>query len=749
MAKMPFNKQNLPGKTLLSTLVAATAMWTAGCATYEDTASGAPAPQATQNSEKNMSAAQDDPFLWLEGVENEQALNWVRKQNDRSLQELKGDERFEGLYEAALTIVNSTDRIAAPQIVGNKVRNFWQDATHVRGIWREATLFSYLSGNPAWETILDIDALAKAEDENWVWGGSNCLSPDNDRCIITLSRGGSDAAVRREYSVSQRNFIDGGFYLPEMKGAIAWIDANTVLVGGDIANDGLTSSGYPRVTRLWKRGQRVEQSRILFAGNETDVGIWPGSIIRDGEVFAFITQSHTFYERTYHQILDQQRTSALPFPRKSSIDGYINGSVILSLQEDWNTKAVSGTSKAFKTGDLVGASLVSTVDNAGGVDQSVLSHLIFRPNSRQAVQGVRVGESAVYVQMLDNIVGKVVKFQPAAQSDRRGTIQNIEWVAENVDLPGEGDVSLGSVNDEGDDFFLYFDSPVDPSTLYYISDLQKRAKIQQSPAFFNTAGVIMRQFEATSRDGTKVPYFVIGKEAVMNAGNAPTIQYGYGGFEIPITPGYSGMIGKLWYENDGLYVIANIRGGGEFGPRWHQAALKENRQRAYDDFFAVSEDLIARGMTSPEKLGALGGSNGGLLMGVAMTQRPDLYNALGIGVPLLDMLRYHKLLAGASWMGEYGNPDIPEERAFIAEYSPYQNLKADGDYPRVYFFTSTKDDRVHPGHARKMAAKMETYGQPFLYYENIEGGHGAAANLKQLAFRQALQYVYFMRQLKD
>jgi len=705
----------------------------AGCSKSTETPLPSNEPATTnttsqiQESGKTMTE-QQDPFIWLEEVEGEKPLNWVRAQNKRSLAELKGDPRFEGFYQDALKIVNSDDRIAAPSIVGDKVRNFWQDADHVRGIWREASLSSYLSGKPEWETILDIDALAKEENENWVYQGSDCLAPDNMKCILFLSRGGSDANVSREFSIAERAFVKDGFQLPEMKGAINWIDADTVVVGGDIGDDGLTSSGYPNVVRLWKRGTDILDSKVIYKGKVTDVNSVGGSGIKDGKTYSFITRSYSFFEREFFLFDKEGNVSPMNLPAKSFIVGIVNDAYVVSLQENWSPE---NSDVLYNSGDLV------SVRYDGPTMAE--SQLVFSPNDRQAVNSVRISKNTVLIQVLDNIIGQVLKME----------YRDGEWQASKVDLPGEGVVSLGSVNAEGDNFFLYFDSPVQPDTLYYLSEDGKRSRIKQSPSFFNAAGVVTRQYEATSKDGTKIPYFVIGREAVMDAGNAVTLQYGYGGFDIPITPVYSGVRGKIWFENNGLYVIANIRGGGEFGPKWHQAALKENRQRAYDDFFAVSEDLIAKGITNPKKLGILGGSNGGLLMGVAMTQRPDLYNAIGIGVPLLDMLRYHKLLAGASWIGEYGDPDIPEERAFISQYSPYQNLKSDGDYPRVYFFTSTKDDRVHPGHARKMAAKMEKNGQPFLYYENIEGGHGAAANLKQRAYNVALQYVYFLRQLED
>ena len=666
-------------------------------------------------------ALSEDPFLWLEDVEGQKALDWVKAQNARSLAELEADPHFKAFHEAALEIYNSPDRIAAPSLVGDKVRNFWRDADHVRGLWREASLESYLAGEPDWRVILDVDALAEAEGENWVYKGATCRAPEYDRCMVTLSRGGADAAVRREFKASDGAFVENGFTLDESKGTVAWVDDDTLLVGVDFGEGTMTESGYPRTTRAWRRGQALDDAPLVFEGDVKDVGVWPYTIVRDGEAYAFITRAVTFFESEHFLLGDDFEPKKLPFPAKSDLQGVLDGFVIVSLKEDWKHRG-----KKFKQGDIIAYD--------PGKDKA---ELVFAPNDRQAVEGVASSENALLVQMLDNIVGKVKKVE------RKGR----KWAISDIALPGDGAVSLGDVNAFGDDFFLYFDSPVTPATLFYVDAGGARAKVKQSPQFFDTEGVVMKQYEATSKDGTKVPYFVIGRESAMAAGDAPTVQYGYGGFEVPTTPGYSGTIGKLWYENDGLYVIANIRGGGEFGPRWHQAALKEHRQRAFDDFFAVSEDLIARGITTRDRLGAYGGSNGGLLMGVALTQRPELYKAIAIGVPLLDMLRYDKLLAGASWVGEYGDPDNPQERAYIEKYSPYQNMKEDVDYPRPFFFTSTRDDRVHPGHARKMAAKMEAMGHPFLYYENIEDGHGAASNNNQAAYRVALQFVYFMREL--
>ncbi len=668
-------------------------------------------------------SAQEDPFLWLEEVESERALDWVETQNARSLAELQGDERYEPLFQDAREILNSNARIPYGALRNGYVYNFWQDADNPRGLWRRAALKSYLSDNTEWETVLDIDALAEAEEENWVYKGANCLAPDYDLCLVSLSRGGADAAVEREFKISEKAFVEGGFEIPEAKSSVAWVDADTLLVGSDIGENALTTSGYPRVTRIWKRGTPLADAEIVFEGAAEDVGVWPFTDLVGDERIVGVIRATTFFTREQFLRGADGAFEKLPLPPKSSVEGFLPGRLIASLQEEWTYGG-----ETFPTGAVV--SLDRENDEA---------ELVFAAGEREAVDAVAVGESVVYVELLDNVVGKLLKLTPK----RRG------WKTKEMKLPANGVVSIANVADGSDEVFVNFESPTTPDSLYYFSAKGRGEVAKTAPAFFDADGVVVEQREATSKDGTKIPFFVIGKKDVVEAGNAPTVLYGYGGFQVSILPNYSAVTGKLWIEEGGVYVIANIRGGGEFGPDWHQAALKQNRHKAYEDFFAVGDALVASGLTTPQKLGALGGSNGGLLMGVAFTQRPDLFNAIGCGVPLLDMLRYHTLLAGASWMGEYGNPENAEERTYIETYSPYQAIKKEADYPRVFFFTSTRDDRVHPGHARKAAAKFEKYGHPFLYYENTEGGHGAATNPDQRARLSALEYVYFARQLKD
>ncbi|WOI53296.1 prolyl oligopeptidase family serine peptidase [Parvularcula sp. LCG005] len=680
-----------------------------------------PALQETKTDMAQSEMTSDDPFLWLEEVEGDRALTWVREQNERSLKELQSDPHYQTLLDEAKSILTSDERIASAALRGGYAYNFWQDDEHVRGIWRRMPITDYVAGGTDWDVILDIDALAKEEDENWVYEGASCLEPDYDRCIMTLSRGGSDAAVKREYLISERAFVEDGFDLAEAKSSAAWLSQDSLLVGTNLGEETVTDSGYARQIREWQRGTAIEDAPVVFEIEKSDMGVWPFASHKDGKTVAGVSKALNFYEFEIYLRQDDGSYEKMPFPLKSDFSGLVDDKIILSLNENW---AYGGST--YKIGSVV------AFDPA---DESV--ELVYEPADRVAVDGISTANDMIALKLLDNINGKIITLQHDGTS----------WVEKAVDLPDAGVVSVSSVDDETGNMLVYYENPTTPETLYFVEKGEAPKPIKSTPAFFNTDGIETRQFEAISSDGTAIPYFVMGKTDVLDAGPAPTIQYGYGGFQISILPQYSATTGKLWLENGGIYVIANIRGGGEFGPEWHQAGLKQKRQLIYDDFFAVSESLIEKKITTTEQLGILGGSNGGLLMGVSMTQRPDLYKAVGIGVPLLDMLRYHKLLAGASWMGEYGNPDIPAERAFLETISPYQNLKEGVDYPRPYFFTSTKDDRVHPGHARKMARKMAEYGYPFLYYENIEGGHGAAANQDQLATRLALQFVYFANEL--
>lgn len=671
-----------------------------------------------------------DPLLWMEEVEGEAALAWVNAQNDRSLAEIKALPVFDDNYAKAVDLATSTDRIPYGTVRDGLVYNFWQDETNVRGLWRRTSLESYKTDAPDWETVLDFDKLATDEDKNWVFKGSNCLKPsgaEKTLCFVALSDGGKDAVINREFDLDAKAFVDGGFETTEAKQGVAWIDHDTVLVGTDWGGDGatLTDSGYASSVRLWKRGEALENAVELYAGQKTDVGVWPwSSELDDGTMIYGAVERDTFFTRTYY-LLTEGETTAFPIPQKASLGSDYKGWQFVTLQEDW----VVGDDE-FETGDLLAFNLQQFLDTK----ELPPIELVFRANDRQAVNGVSVSKSAALLSINDNVAGKILRLEHDAE---RG------WTTTNVPLPGTGQAGIAFANEDEDTVFINYEGFLSPdSLLTYDASSNTTTGLKALPSKFESEGLVVHQKEATSTDGTKIPYFVVHREGITLDGTTPTLLYGYGGFEISMRPSYSGGVGRMWLERGGAYVLANIRGGGEFGPSWHQAGLKGERQRIFDDFIAVGEDLISIGVTSPEHLGIMGGSNGGLLMGVMINQRPDLWNAVVVQVPLLDMLRYHKLLAGASWVDEYGDPDVAEERAFLEAISPYHNFDGAADYPTPFFVTSTKDDRVHPGHARKMAKLFEDADKPFLYYENIDGGHSAAANQKERAKRTALEFTY-------
>ena len=673
----------------------------------------------------------DDPYLWMEEIEGTRALDWAKAQNARTLPVLQGDKRYADLEAKALAILNAKDRVPGVSFSGDgSLTNFWQDADHVRGLWRRTTLDSYRTAEPTWETILDIDALSKTENANWVFKGASCLPPDETRCLVTLSNGGKDAVTVREFDTTTKAFVPGGFVLPEGKQNYSWLDKDTLLVAREWKPGEMTKSGYAYVLKTLKRGESLDQAREVYRGQETDVSVSPFTLLdADGKVVAVMaSRGVTFFEHEYY-LLDGAKPVKLDLPPKSSVQGYVDGQMILLREQDW-------PAKGFKTGDLISFDLAKLK----AAPEKATAALVLRPSARQSVESVAMTRNKLVVGLLDNVKGAALVFNHGAQG----------WTSKKLDLPANSSIGLGSASDKDDRLFVSVTGYLTPST-FWLADAAtlKLEQVKASPARFDASTHVVEQFEAVSTDGTKIPYFVVRPKDVKYDGSAPTLLYAYGGFQVPMTPGYSGVMGKLWLERGGTYVVANIRGGGEFGPAWHEAGLKANRQKVYDDFFAVSEDPIARKITSPRRLGIMGGSNGGLLMGVALTQRPELYNAIVIQVPLFDMIRYSQIGAGASWVGEYGDPAIPSERAVIAKYDPYSNLKAGKKYPEVFIETSTKDDRVHPAHARKAAARLEALGYPVLYYENVDGGHAASANLAETARRQALEYVYLTRKLMD
>ena len=673
-------------------------------------------------------AQSQDPFLWLEEVTGEKALDWVKSRNQETRHQLDGDAGFQQLRGQLQTILDSKDRIPGITQMGNAVYNFWTDAEHPRGVWRKTTLEEYKKTAPHWEVVLDIDALAKTEKENWVFKNSVCREPVYDRCLIELSRGGADAVTLREFDLRTKQFVKNGFNLPEAKMTADWRDLNTVFIATDFGKNTLTDSGYPRQVKEWKRGTPITAAKLILESQRTDLSVGAQSIDHGGYHHELVQRQIDFY-RSEQYVRDHGKLQKLDVPAQSDLS-FFEDQLIITLREAWTIK-----DKTYPAGAVLAISF--SAFERGDRQFAVL----FAPTDSTSFTGLAATRHFLLLQSLDNVKGKLDEW----------SFNNGKWSSRSVNLPTLGSVMISPMNPEkSDDYLLSYSDYLTPS-VYLLAHAgnDQRSTLKSAPAFFDATPYETVQQFATSTDGTKIPYFVVKRKELRNDGNNPTLLYGYGGFQVSLTPSYSGTIGKAWLEKGGVYVVANIRGGGEYGPRWHQAALKEHRQRAYDDFAAVAKDLIAQKITSPQHLGAMGGSNGGLLAGVTLTQHPELFNAIVSQVPLLDMQRFNQLLAGASWMGEYGNPDIADEWAYIKQYSPYHNVKPEITYPHVLFITSTRDDRVHPGHARKMAAKMLEQGHHNVwYFENTEGGHGGAANNTQRADMSAITYSFLWNMLK-
>ncbi len=670
--------------------------------------------------------AQDaDPYKWLEDVHGEKALDWVRQTNAESLAELKADPRYQDHYDTILALLDATDRIPTGSINRNHVHNFWQDAKNPKGLWRRTTIADYANPSPNWETLLDVDALAASEKENWVFKGADC-SPHYMHCLVSLSRGGGDAVVVREFDLASRAFVANGFTLKEAKTDATWIDDNTILFATDFGPDTLTDSGYARIVKRWTRGTPVSEAKTIYEGKKADVIVAPFVAHGPKGDTPFVVRAVSFFESEIFYVEADGTTKKVPLPLSADVKGVVDGNLIATLREDWTQSSGPVLAK--------GALIVFPLDNFLKGMPSVAA-AIYTPGPRSSIDQVATGDGILYATIFENVTGTVHAFRPS----------DTGWSDKTLALPPGGSPGIVSVNDYGPEAYFMYQNYLTPPTLYADSGSDVPSPIKSLPARFEASGMVTEQFEATSADGTKIPYFVTRPKTM--AGPAPTILYGYGGFEISLTPGYSANFGKLWVAQGGLYVVANIRGGGEFGPAWHDAALKENRQRAFDDFAAVAADLIARKLTTPAQLGIMGGSNGGLLVSTVMTQHPELLGAVVCQVPLIDMLGYTGIGAGASWEGEYGDPADPKMRAAIEKYSPYQNVSADKTYPPVFFVTATSDDRVTPVHARKMAAKMLAQGHDVLFFENTDGGHSAAADHKQSAEMWGLSFVYLKRKL--
>jgi prolyl oligopeptidase len=674
-------------------------------------------------------AQDDDPYLWLEDVTGDQAMAWVEERNAATLETLDRGG-YEKLRSRLLSILESDDRIPWVGEIGGQYYNFWQDDEHARGVWRRTSLDEYRKAEPAWETVLDLDALEKAEGTPWVWHGSTCLPPEYRRCLVALSNGGTDADVKREFDLVDKAFVNGGFLVPEAKSDVAWIDADTLLVMTDLGPDTVTTSGYPRQVRVWKRGTPLAEAKVVFEGAATDVSVGAWKDFTPGYEREFVYVGPTFFtmkmwERKGEELL------RIDVPEDSHAWAYRDW-LYVQTRTDWE---VGG--QTYPGGSL----LVAPYEAYMAGERTVTP--LFTPSAKVALAGVANTPSAVVIKTLDDVRGRVSIARFAGG----------RWATEPMaGLPESATISVTPVDpDDSDDVWITVTDFLTPTTLALGSVAPGASAPQQLkalPAFFDTAGLEITQHFATSDDGTKIPYFQVSKAGLKPNGKNPTILYGYGGFKASMTPFYSAAVGAAWLEKGGVYVLANIRGGGEYGPAWHEAARKQNRNKAYQDFASVAKDLVARKVTKPEHLGAMGGSNGGLLVGNMIVQYPELFGAVVCQVPLLDMKRYSQLLAGASWMDEYGDPADPEQWKFIQTFSPYHLESADRPAPATLFVTSTRDDRVHPGHARKMAAKMLANGKDVYYWEDTEGGHGAAVTPEQTATMWALTYSFLWRSLK-
>ena len=673
-----------------------------------------------------------DPYLWLENKDGAQAMAWVREQNAKTLPVLEGDSHYAQLYADAVKVVEAKGRIPTPSFIQGSIFNFWQDDQHVRGIWRRTSAASYASASPQWTTVLDLDALATAEKANWVWEGANCNWPAERRCLVSLSDGGEDAQTIREFDLQTHAFVKNGFVLSRGKQQADWEDANTLLVSREWNPGELTTSGYAYIIKRVKRGQPLSSAVEIFRGKKSDVSA-SAFTMHDGtgNRATLVQRGVTFFTSEFY-LMTPRGLKQLAVPPKTNVQGLVAGKLILSPNEEW---AVNG--RDFEPAALVAVDLAAAKADPAHLKPT----LVYAPGPRESIDGVTATHSQMLISLYQNVRGRAVVFAPHAD----GT-----WSSRRLNLPDNAAVNLVDGDLHSGNAFVQVTSFLTPTTLWAVNTASGTASVEKSlPAQFDATNDTVEQHEATSKDGTKIPYFIVHPKNMQMDGRNPAVLNAYGGFQVSETPFYSGISGKLWLERGGTFVLANIRGGGEFGPAWHEAGLKTNRQRIYDDFYAVGQDLITRKVTSPRYLGIEGGSNGGLLMGVEFTQHPEMWNAVDIQVPLLDMLRYEKIQAGASWVGEYGSVSVPAERAFLAQISPYNNLREGVAYPEPFIWTTTKDDRVGPQHARKFAAKLSAMGVPYLFYEVTEGGHGSGANLKERAHTSALEWTYFTMKLME
>lgn len=666
----------------------------------------------------------EDPYLWLEEVEGDKALSWVQEQNKQSGAVITADSLFEPLKSKYLEVFNDTDKTPLPQIVGDYVYNFWQDETHVRGIWRRMPLTAYLAKQDTWEVVLDVDKLSETENKQWVFHEAVWLAPDNTKCMISLSNGGTDKDEKREFDVTTKSFVQDGFNVPESKGNVVWKDENTLLVATNFGKETMSDSGYPLVIKEWRRGTQLADAEVVCKSNSKYVLSVPQMEYYNSEIHNFILNYKTFF--TFEFIyLAPDGLKVIDFPEDAKYKGFFDGQILLHIQSDWKVE-----DEVFESGSLV------SLDLATYLKGKTMVTTIYNPDEHSSFESLVRMKNGLVLNTTQDVQNKLYT----------ATYADGKWSLNLVPTPDYMSVVMVTGSGATDDYFFNYSNFITPITLVH-GNTTTTEVFKTSKDYFNTANLTIDQYFVNSKDGTRIPYFMVHAKDIELDGTNPTLVYAYGGFNITSQPNYNSIMGNGWLAQGGVYVLANIRGGGEYGPEWHKAAMREKRQNAYDDLFAVSEDVIAKNITAPEHMGFFGWSNGGLLAGVALTQRPDLYKTVVVGAPLLDMKRFHKLLAGASWIAEYGDPDNPDDWEYLQKFSPYQNMFTDKEYPDTFIITSTKDDRVHPGHARKMAAKMLAMNHKILYHETEEGGHRAASTNAQGAEMWAYIFTYLNMKL--
>jgi prolyl oligopeptidase len=670
-------------------------------------------------------AAEDDPFLWLEEINGTKALAWVKQHNERATKELQAVPEYKAILEQAQEIYDSPARIPTPELRGERIYNLWQDASHPRGLWRRTSLDSFRTPEPSWEPVLDLDALGKAEGKSWLLQGAVCLPPQHQRCMLALSDGGSDASELREFDTTTKTFVAGGFTLPVAKSSVSWKDQDTLWIATDFGAGTLTSSGYPRLAKEWKRGTPLASARTILECKVDDVGVWPAIQHNAEGRYDLLAAGRTTFTTDLFLGLGG-RSVHLDVPATADLEGFFADRILLELNSDWSVGKT-----VFPEGSLLALPL------DGLLQGDPRPEVLFEPGERLALDSVAITKDRVVTVVLDNVHAKVIRLAHGAGG----------WTREELPLPGDGSIQVAAADPLSEAFFLSFEDFLTPESLILISG-SKAEKLKALPAQFDVDGMQVRQFQATSKDGTKVPYFLVTPKGFALGNEVPTLLYGYGGFKVSELPRYNAITGSAWLARGGVFALANIRGGGELGPRWHKAAMKDKRIKSFEDFMAVAADLVARNVTTRKHLGIMGGSQGGLLVGGSFVLQPELFSAVVCQVPLLDMRRYNQLLAGASWLEEYGNPDTPEDWATMKVWSPYQNVRADVPYPKIFIWTNTRDDRVHPGHARKMVARLEALHHPVLYFENTEGGHASGAVNKQRAQIRAMEYAYLWEMLR-